>query len=213
MLLKRTRAAREHDPKKDRGGIRWRRFGAMILVSGAITGGLVVLTAEGALGVQFSISGIPFTVTADKLTGQGFEQFATLDSMIPNSPNAGSTGGQLVLIVSAIQTATLTNMCQSISLGGEYMKITAGTGSTPVSADTLVVDSSQINGDASFTNMNVGQDASTLNEVPGVTGAKGLFGQQAATVTINNLRQTNYATTAGTFTLPDLSMSFSSTGC
>jgi Family of unknown function (DUF6230) len=213
MLLKRTRAARKQDRDQDRGGIRWRRFGAMLIASGAITGALVVLTAEGALGVQFSISGIPFTVTADKLTGEGFEQFATLDSMAPGSPNAGTTGGQLVLIVSAIRSATLTNMCQSIALGGEYMKITAGGGSTPVSADTLVVDSSSITGDASFSNMNVGQDASTLNEVPGVTGAKGLFSQQADTVTINNLRQTNYATTAGTFTLPGLSMSFSSTGC
>jgi hypothetical protein len=209
MLLKRTRAAK----KQERGGVRWRRFGGMLLVSGAITGTLVVLTAEGALGVQFSISGIPFKVTADKLDGTGFEQFATLDSMVPNSPNAGKTGGQLVLIVSAIKRATLTNMCQSIALGGEYLKITAGGGSTPVSADTLVVDSSQINGDASFGNINVGEDASKLNEVPNVTGPAGLFSQQADHVTITNLVQTNYATTAGTFTLPGLSMGFSSTGC
>ena len=130
------------------------------------------------------------------------------------SPNAGKTGGALVLMVSAINQAYLTNLCQSISLGGEYLKITAGSGGTPASAQTLVVDSSQINGDsATFSNMNIGQDASTLNEVPGVTGPKGLFSQQADSVNITNLRQTNYATTAGTFTLPGLSMSFSSTGC
>lgn len=212
MLLRRNRAAKL-ESRRRQGGIRWRRFGAMLVVSGAMTGTLVVLTAEGALGVQFAISGIPFTVTATQLQGTGFEQFATLDNMVSGSPNAGKTGGALVLMVSAIKTAQLTNLCQSISLGGEYLKITAGGGSNPVSADTLIVDSSQISGDASFTNMNIGQDASTLNEVPGVTGAKGLFSQQADTVTINNLRQTNYATTAGTFTLPGLSMAFSSTGC
>lgn len=212
MLLRKNRAARL-EARRARGGIRWRRFGAMLVISGAMTGTLVVLTAEGALGVQFAISGIPFTVTADQLQGTGFEQFATLDNMVSGSPNAGKTGGALVLMVSAIKQAQLTNLCQSISLGGEYLKITAGGGSNPVSADTLVVDSSQITGDASFTNINIGQDASTLNEVPGVTGAKGLFSQQADTVTINNLRQTNYATTAGTFTLPGLSMSFSTTGC
>jgi len=184
-----------------------------MVVSGAITGGLVVATAKGVLAAQFSISGVPFTVTATQLQGTGFEQFATLDHMIPNSPNAGKTGGQLVLIVSAIKTATLANLCQSVSLGGSYLKITAGSGSTPVSANTLVVDSTSIAGDASFNNMSIGQDASTLNEVPGAVGGAGIFGQQSDTVTINNLKQTNYATTAATFTLPGLSMSFSSTGC
>ena len=195
------------------GRVRWRRFGAMLGISGVLTGTLVFLTAQGVLAAQFSISGLPFTVTADKLDGTGFEQFATLDSMVPNSPNAGKTGGQMVLVVSAIKSATLTNLCQSVSLGGSYLKITAGTGSTPVSADTLVVDSSQLSGDASFNNIDVGQDASTLNEVPGVKGSAGVFAQQADHVTINNLRQTNYATTAATFTLPGLSLGFSSTGC
>jgi hypothetical protein len=216
MLSKKTRAEQPESPARGtrkEGGLRWRRFGAMMAVSGAITGGLVVMTAKGVLAAQFSISGVPFTVTSTQLQGTGFEQFATLDHMIPNSPNAGKTGGQMVLIVSAIKSATLANLCQSVSLGGAYLKITAGTGSTPVSADSLVVDSSQISGDASFSNMNIGQDASTLTEDPGATGSPGVFGQQADTVTINNLKQTNYATTAATFTLPGLSMSFSSTGC
>jgi Family of unknown function (DUF6230) len=216
MLTRKTRIEQPESPARGprgEGGLRWRRFGAMMVVSGAITGGLVVATAKGVLAAQFSISGVPFTVTATQLQGTGFEQFATLDHMIPNSPNAGKTGGQLVLIVSAIKTATLTNLCQSVSLGGSYLKITAGSGSTPVSANTLVVDSTSIAGDASFNNMSIGQDASTLNEVPGAVGGAGIFGQQSDTVTINNLKQTNYATTAATFTLPGLSMSFSSTGC
>lgn len=216
MLTRKTRSEQPESSARGRrkeGGLRWRRFGAMMVVSLGITGGLVVMTAKGVLAAQFSISGIPFTVTATQLQGTGFEQFATLDHMIPNSPNAGKTGGQLVLIVSAIKSATLTNLCQSVSLGGEYLKITAGSGSTPVSADQLVVDSTSIAGDATFNNMNIGQDASTLTEVPGVTGGAGIFGQQADTVTINNLKQTNYATTAATFTLPGLSMSFTSTGC
>ncbi|HEU5332359.1 MAG TPA: DUF6230 family protein, partial [Actinocrinis sp.] len=75
------------------------------------------------------------------------------------------------------------------------------------------VDSDQLSGDAQFTNIAIGQDASTLTEVPGVTGPLGDFGQQADHVTIDNLRQDNYATTAASFTLPGLSMSFSSNGC
>ncbi|MEV1289446.1 DUF6230 family protein [Micromonospora sp. NPDC049679] len=197
----------------DEGRVRWRRFSAMILGAGAISAALVALTAEGVLAAQFSISGMPFTVTADKLSGTGFEQFATLDQMAENSPNQGDTGGQLVLIVSAIDKAELSNLCQSIDLGGMHMKITAGNAGKPVAAKTLVVDSDEIAGDASFNNINIGQDASTMDAVPGVRGNLGVFGQQADTVTITKLRQTNYATTAATFSLPHLRMSFASDGC
>jgi hypothetical protein len=195
------------------GGVAWRRCGAMLLILVVAAFGLMVATAKGALAAQFSISGMPFTVTASSLNGTGFEQFATLDHMAPNSPNTGNTGGQVVVVVSAIQSAELTNLCQSINLGGEYLKLTAGTGDNPVRATTMVVDSDQLSGDASFNNISIGQDASTLTKVNGVTGGLGVFGQQADTVTINNLRQQNYATTAAAFTLPNLNMRFSSTGC
>jgi hypothetical protein len=195
------------------GGVRWKRFAAMFTLTGAMAAGLVALTAQGVLAASFSISGMPFAVTADKLEGTGFEQFATLDEMIPDSPNAGDTGGQMVVLVSAVDSAKLTNLCQSVSLGGMYMKLTAGSGSSPVTAKTLVVDSDLISGDASFNKISIGQDASTLNEVKGVTGNPGVFAQQADTVEIANLRQNNYATTAAVFKLPHLRMTFSNDGC
>jgi uncharacterized protein DUF6230 len=195
------------------GGVRWRRFAGMLLASTIAVSGLVALTAQGVLAAQFAVSGLPFTVTATRLDGQGFEQFATLDEMAPDSPNAGDTGGQLVLVVSAIRSATLTDLCQSVSLGGISLKITAGDAGTPVSASNLVVDSDQLSGDASFANINIGQDASTLTEVPGVTGNIGVFGQQSDTVTLLNLRQNNFATTAAAFHLPNLHLRFESEGC
>lgn len=201
------------DDTAGQGKVRWRRFGIMMTLSALVAGFLVFLTAQGALAVSFSISGMPFVVTADSLTGTGFEQYATLDNMPAHSPNAGNTGGQMVLIVSVIGDAQLTNLCQSIDLGGEFLKLTAGTGTDKVHATTMVVDSSELSGNADFTSINIGQDASTLDAVPGVHGNLGVFGQQASTVTITNLRQTNYATTAARFTLPNLHMSFSSTGC
>lgn len=195
------------------GKLRWRRFGAMMLASGAVLSGLVLATANGALGVSFALSGLPFTVTATQIQGNGFEQFATLDSLADNSPNAGNTGGVLVLVVSAINSAKLTNLCQSVNLGGEFLHITAGDAGTPVTADTLVTDGDQVSGDATFNNIQIGNDASTLNEVPGVTGNLGVFSQQADSVTINNLRQNNFATTAATFTLPNLNLGFAPNGC
>lgn len=206
------------------GRVRWKRFGMMLSASAVVGAVLVTLTAQGVLAAQFAISGIPFTVTADRLDGTGFEQFGTLDSMPDGSPNAsacagaseanqGNCGGVVVVAVSAIQTATLSNLCQSINLGGTNLKITAGGNGRSVQATTLVVDSDLLTGDATFTNIEIGRDASTLNKVPGVTGPLGLFAQQADSVVITNLRQSNFATTAAAFSLPGLTLTFSSTAC
>jgi hypothetical protein len=215
----------EQEVMAAQGGVRWKRFAGMLALTGALAAGLVALTAQGVLASQFSISGMPFVVTADRLDGTGFEQFATMDTMIEDSPNAGDTGGQVVVIVSAINQATLTNLCQSVSLGGKYLKITAGDGKDKVAAKTLVVDSDLISGDATFNKIKIGQDSSTFNgsnlpdggkqvdQVPGVNGGEGVFGQQADTVEILNLRQNNYATTAATFKLPHLRMTFTDDGC
>jgi len=195
------------------GRVRLRRFAALALPATLAGGALVVLTAQGVLAAQFSISGMPFTVTATDMHGTGFEQYGALDYTAPGSPNLAQDNGQMLVFVSAIKQAKLTDLCQSVSIGFTNLIIRAGAGSTPVSATDLIVDSDQLTGDASFTNMAVDQDASTLTEVPGVSGPLGTFGQQADTIDIKNLRQENWATTASTFTLPGLSMSFSNNGC
>ncbi|MHB9858249.1 DUF6230 family protein [Streptomyces sp. YIM S03343] len=195
-----------------RGRVRLRRAAVMAVPAAAVTAGLAVLTAQGALGVQFAISGMPFVVTADKLDGTGFEQFGGLDNMIENSPNAGDTGGQELVVTSVVKNGTLTNMCQSVDLGGIQLVLTAGAGSKPVSVSNLAIDSDDIKGDASFNNIEIGRDASTFDKA-GVQGPKGVYGQQADGVVINHLYQHNYAATAAVFKLPDLHMRFGSEGC
>jgi hypothetical protein len=181
-----------------RGRTSWRRLVAVLLPSLAAVVILVVLTAQSVLAVSLSISGTPFTVTAKQLKGKGFEQFIIIDQ----------AGRRIGLTANAIRSATLTDLCQSLTVGGLTLRITAGTGSTPVRASDLVVDADRLSGNASFTHIQIGRNASTLNEVPGVTGPNGDFGEQAVTITIDNLRQHAFATTAGTFTLPDFSLSF-----
>jgi len=188
-----------------RGRVSWTRFAAIFLPSLVAVAVLVVLTAQSVLAVSFSISGTPFTVTAKQLKGQGFEQFIIMDHTVHHSNSK-------VLTANSIRSATLTDLCQSLTAFGLTLRITAGTGSIPVSATNLVVDADRLSGNASFTHIQIGRDASTLNEVPGVTGPAGGFGEQADTVTIDNLRQHAFATTAGTFTLPDFRLSFGS-GC
>jgi hypothetical protein len=199
------------DPVR-RGRVRARRAAVMAVPATLVAATLAVLTAEGALGVQFAISGMPFTVTAKELNGTGFEQFGGLDNMAPGSPNEGDTGGQVLVVTSAIKNATLDSLCQSVDLGGTNLLIKAGSGSQKVQATDLTTDSTELTGDADFTNIEIGNDASTLTKA-GVKGPIGVFSQQSDTVHIANLRQTNYATTAAVFKLPGLKLSFSSSGC
>jgi Family of unknown function (DUF6230) len=183
------------------GRVRWRRFALILMPALAAVIVLVVLTAQSVLAVSFAISGVPFTVTASQLNGQGFEQFGVLDHSV--------TRGNFFLASSAIRTATLSHLCLSVNLGLAILKITAGNGSD-VSGSDLVIDANRLSGNASFTKINIGQDASTLTQVPGVKGPAGAFALDSQTVAISNLRTHAYATTAGTFTLPGLSLRFGS---
>jgi hypothetical protein len=185
------------------GRVRWKRLAVILVPAGVIAFGLIGLTAQGAIASNISVSGQQFLVTSTQLKGTGFEQFGGQVS--------GSSGGTRPVVVSGIGSATLSNLCQSVSVGPVTMRLTAG-GSTPVSANNLVVDASSLSGStATFHNISIGQDAGTLTEVPGTEGASGGFGEQADSITINNLVQHTWMTTAGTFTLPDLSVGFGGT--
>jgi hypothetical protein len=178
-----------------RGKVNWRRFAIVAVPAIAVAGILVGLTAEGALASSISVSGEEFTITANQLAGTGFAQYG--DSL-PNSK-----GSQTPVIVSSIRNATLTSLCQSVTVFGMTVHLTAGDSGSPVTASNLVVDAdSQTASSAVFTNLSIGQDAGTLG------GPAGTFGEAADQVTINNLVQQTWYTTAGTFTLPDLKLGF-----
>ena len=178
------------------GRVKWRRFAIVAVPAIAVAGILVGLTAEGALASSISVSGQEFTITADQLQGSGFAQFG---GALPNSKN-----GQTPVIVSTMKTASLSNLCQSVTVFGLTIRLTAGASAgSPAVADNLVVDANdQTASSAVFTNISIGQDAGTLG------GPAGTFGEEADQVTINNLVQHTWYTTAGTFTLPNLSLGF-----
>jgi hypothetical protein len=183
------------------GKVRWRRFAIVAVPSVAIAGALIGLTAKGAIASSISVSGQEFLVTASQLNGTGFEQFG---GEVP-----GTNNSQNPVVISAIHHATLANLCQSVTVGPVTLRLTAGGGGNLVSADNLVVDASGQTGSvATFHNITIGQDAGTLTEDPGTAGTPGGFGQQADSITIDNLVQHTWLTTAGTFTLPGLSISF-----
>ena len=194
------------DPNvRTEGGTRWRRFAAAIVPAVVVIGAVGAGVASGAVPVSFAVSGVQFVVTADNLTGSDFVQYGSIVQQKNGTPHA--------VAVSEIGSADLTNLCQSVAqptpIGTVVLKLTAGDGNTPAHADNLLIDMTQLSGDATFTNINIGQDASTLSS----KAVAGGFGQAADKVVIQNLRQTAWATTAGTFTLPNLHLGLGSSGC
>jgi uncharacterized protein DUF6230 len=195
-------------PKFSEGGVRWKRFAAIMVPAGLGVGGLLFATASGALASSFAISGSNFKVTADRIDGTGFVQYGEIIKP------AGK--GDTPVAVSAMKTAKISNMCQSVKLGPLTMRLTAGTDAdNPVRAKNLVLDVSELQGNATFSNIEIGVDASSgsFDQGPVKSKTPGMFGQQADSVKLTNVRQTAWATTAGTFTLPNLKLGFGGNEC
>jgi hypothetical protein len=174
----------------------------MLVPALGAAGALIGLTAGGVLASSISVSGTAFTVTADQLDGSNFAQYGALMSPAGRGPTP--------VAVSVIQDGTLSNLCQAVSVGPVSLLLRAGRGGTPVSASDLVVAADHLSGEATFSNIQIGQDAGTLNVPSGTYPAPtaGGFGESASHVTIGNLVQHTWLTTAGTFKLPGLSLGF-----
>jgi hypothetical protein len=181
------------------GRTNWRRFAIAAGVPAVVAGGLVFGVATGALAASFSVSGTQFKLSADKLEGTGFTQY---------SGQLNKVDGAVVAAKSGIKEATLTNLCQTVAVGPVVLRIEAGKDpDNPVKAEGLLIGMSELSGDAEFTNIDIGVDASTLSKDGlGEHGEIHGFGQQADKVVITNLHQVAYSTSASTFKLSGMSL-------
>jgi hypothetical protein len=193
-----------------RGGTRWKRFAVIMVPSVAATGAIGIALAQGALAASFGLSGQEFKVSTDKLVGQGFLQYGTTD--------AQRDGKQIPAAVSSFKRAQITNLCQSVVVpvpvfGDISMKLTAGGNGTPVQAQNLYIDLSQLNADAQFNNIDIGVAAGDSTKGPGIKSGDhadpGSFAQEADSATLTGVKQTAWATSAGTFKLSGLAMKVS----
>ncbi|MCX5601407.1 DUF6230 family protein [Streptomyces phaeochromogenes] len=199
-----------------RGGTRWKRFAVVMVPSVAATAAIGVALAQGALAASFSVSGQSFKVTADKLDGVGFSQYGAIDQ---GYTLKGEKTAHPVA-VSAFKSAKITNMCQSVVtpdiplIGSVSLTLKAGGGSTPVEAENLYIDVEDLQANATFRNIDIGVAAGDATKGPGMKGGKEQanpygFAQQAESATLTDVKQTAWATTAGTFKLSGLKMSLS----
>lgn len=199
-----------------RGGTRWKRFAVVMVPSVAATAAIGVALAQGALAASFSVSGQSFKVSADKLDGQGFSQYGAIDSGY--TLDGKQTGHPVA--VSAFTSAKITNMCQSVvtpgipGFGSVSLVLKAGGSGTPVEADNLYIDVEDLGADATFRGIDIGVAAKDTTKGPGMKGGGEAanpygFAQQATSATLTDVKQTAWATTAGTFKLSGLHMSVS----
>ena len=188
------------------GRTNWRRFAIAAGVPAVVAGGLVFGVASGALAASFSVSGTQFKLSADKLKGTGFTQYS---GKLATEKVQASTGQKYIVAAkSGISSADIWNLCQTVAVGPVVLRIEAGKDEkNPVHGDNLLIGMSELSGDATFKNIDIGQDASTLDK-DGLPehGEVGAFGQQADGVEITNLKQVAYSTSASTFKLSGMSL-------
>ncbi|MFF3155708.1 DUF6230 family protein [Streptomyces sp. NPDC057910] len=206
-----------------RGGTRWKRFALVMVPSVAATAAIGVGLAQGALAASFSVSGVDFKVTAEKLDGQNLLQYGS----VATGKSLKGEDQNHPVVVSGFSHAGIDKMCQSVvqplplGLGYVTMKLKAG-GSEQISADNIYLDVSDLSTDAKFTNIDIGVAAGegkSGSMYPGQTkiqpGADGKvapgsqfgFAQRADHAELSNVEQRAWATTAGSFKLPGLKLS------
>ena len=195
-----------------RGGTRWRRFAVVMVPSVAATAAIGVALAQGALAASFAVSGQEFKVSAQKLHGDGFVQYGNIDVEHNGTPHP--------VAVSAFTDATITGLCQSVvvptPIGDVTLKLTAGNGGKQVTAKNLYIDLDQLDADATFNDINIGvaagdTDPSYATVEPSVgkdekNGGASSFAQEAKSADLTDVKQTAWATSAGTFKLAGLSL-------
>ncbi|QAY64335.1 cholesterol esterase [Xylanimonas allomyrinae] len=161
--------------------------------------------AQGVVPVSMAVSGQQFKISADRLEGTGFSQYAGV------AVEADETT-QHPAAIANITDATLVNLCQSIKTPvGVSLVIHAGTDpEKPVTASNLQIGMDNLAGDATFSAIRIGVDASTVG-----TQAKGDqndFAMDADGVVIDNLKQVSWSTQAAVFRLTDLSLAVNMAG-
>ncbi|NXY94350.1 cholesterol esterase [Streptomyces sp. BR123] len=194
-----------------RGGTRWKRFALVMVPSIAATAAVGVGLAQGALAASFSVSGQDFKVTADQLVGDDLIQYG---SLAEGAVLGSKEKTKHPVTISGFSRAEITNMCQSLvtptPIGNITLQLRTGNKGRPAVAENIYLDVAELDADAKFDQLDigvaVGDGSHTTKPVPGTVADGGLFSQRAKKATLTNVRQKAWATTAGTFTLPDLKL-------
>ncbi|MEU3491106.1 DUF6230 family protein [Streptomyces massasporeus] len=186
-----------------RGAYSWSGFAGCMALGVTCAVSLAWAGTAAGVPVSFAVSGEAFKVSASRLHGEGFVQYASVDT--------DRKGGHRAVAVTAIRSASLRDLCQSVvtptPLGPVTLRVRAGE-ERPVRIDDLVIDLEQMQGEITFDDLELGRDAAD-SRVPGAAGAPGAYSQQASGLVIRDLRQQTSSMTAGMFQLTGMHLSVS----
>ncbi|KOT61576.1 cholesterol esterase [Streptomyces rimosus subsp. rimosus] len=187
------------------GRTSWRKTAVTAIPAVLAVGAMASVMAEGALAASFAVSGTNFQVSSGKLTSQGLASYVHTDR------DTDGKGHPVALL--GLGKAVLSDICQAAEVktpvGTVVFKLTAGGDAGQVTADNLVIDGEDLVGDARFGTAQIGRDASTLDQVPGVQGEKGKFGLQAGNIEVAGVRSHAWSATGGNFRLKGLRLDVS----
>ncbi|WP_248962045.1 DUF6230 family protein [Sphaerisporangium perillae] len=184
---------------REQGRVRWKRFALLFVPATVVATLLVGAAVQGAIGASFVVAGTPIKISASLIKALGVVEFGSTVEM--------KNGKVIPVYVVGARRVETFDLCQSVKfptpLGPVTLKTTAGDQGEPVTSEHQVTKALMIAGDTTYTDLEVGRDASTLDTVPGITGPPGTFGQQSTTVVTRNSRQILLALSAAKITLPD----------
>lgn len=180
------------------GRVSWRRFAALLVPATLVSTLLVGATVQGALATSFSVAGSPFVATASGVAGTGFVNYGK------SLPTAD--GEQHYVAVNALKEAEIHDFCMAVEAGPITTLMKAGGGGTPVTGDNVAFIVKDFGGHGVMNNIVMGQDAGSLNAVPGYVGTAGDFGMQASSITLDGPAMHAREMAAGTISMPGFTM-------
>lgn len=187
------------------GRTSWKKTAVIGMPAVLAVGIMASVMAEGALAASFAVSGTSFQVSSGKLTSQGLVSYVHTDR------SADGRGHPVALL--GIGNARLSDICQAAEVdtpvGTVVFKLTAGGEAGEVTASSLVIDGEDLSGNARFGTAQIGRDASTLDQVPGVQGPKGKFGLQAGDIEVIGVKSNAWSATGGNFRLKGMKVDVS----
>lgn len=170
------------------GRTSWRRLIAVLVpttvASAVVFGGI----AEGVVGVSFT-GGSPFTITVDRVESDGLRIIA----------GTGSGDAGLPTLLAKLPAAELTGLCQSVTTDLPVVgRVTTVLRAPHVRTTDLVLEVRSITGGLDVTQLLLGP----------LADAGGTVGYQAQKTTLEHLKISAGAVTAGTFTIGELDLSY-----
>jgi len=201
----------------DFGKTRWKYFVPILLSGLAATSLLAVGMAQQVMAASFLISNQKSKLSSDFLIAHGVAQYGLVD--------VTWDGAHIPVAVASFRHAVFRNLCQSLvlplgPLGRYTLKITAGRGAYPATAENISTDALSSKTDrTTYHGFDGGIAAGAITKGmvnPGDAHSPyfdpGSSAQQADTLIQKNVRTIAVATSAETFDLPGMALTLKRNG-